>query len=61
MATTILAPDRSALQQRLAEYEAVLDHVAVRAITPSDSPAEVLTLVEAAEPESRSPATMTPS
>jgi alkanesulfonate monooxygenase SsuD/methylene tetrahydromethanopterin reductase-like flavin-dependent oxidoreductase (luciferase family) len=57
MATTILAQDPAALRHRLAEYEAVLDHVVVRAITPSDSPAEVLVLIEAAEPDARAPAT----
>ena len=50
ISTTILANDPSALQQRLAKYEAVLDHVVVRAITPNDSPDEVRDLIEAAKP-----------
>lgn len=49
-ATTILARDESELRERLSHYEAVLDHVVVRAITPGDRPTEVLDLVEAARP-----------
>jgi alkanesulfonate monooxygenase SsuD/methylene tetrahydromethanopterin reductase-like flavin-dependent oxidoreductase (luciferase family) len=49
--TTILAPDAGELQERLSAYEVVLDHVVVRAITPADSPDEILELVDAARPE----------
>jgi alkanesulfonate monooxygenase SsuD/methylene tetrahydromethanopterin reductase-like flavin-dependent oxidoreductase (luciferase family) len=49
--TTIHARDAAELQERLRAYEAVLDHVVVRAITPDDAPADVLALVEAAHPD----------
>lgn len=47
---TILARTSAELQDRLAEYEAVLDQVIVRAITPIDSIGETLALLEAARP-----------
>jgi alkanesulfonate monooxygenase SsuD/methylene tetrahydromethanopterin reductase-like flavin-dependent oxidoreductase (luciferase family) len=50
-ATTILALDASDLQERLSRYDAVLDLVVVRAITPTDTPSEILELVEAARPQ----------
>jgi alkanesulfonate monooxygenase SsuD/methylene tetrahydromethanopterin reductase-like flavin-dependent oxidoreductase (luciferase family) len=46
--TTIHASDAGALRRRLEPYEAVLDEVIVRVITPHDSPQEVLALIEAA-------------
>lgn len=48
--TTIVARNPGELQERLDRYETVLDHVVVRAITPSDSPDEILELVDAARP-----------
>ncbi len=50
-ATTILARDAGELQDRLGAYETTLDHVVVRAITPTNSPFEILELVEAARPQ----------
>lgn len=49
--TTILAQSADELQERLGRYERVLDHVVVRAITPSEAPSEVLALVDAARPD----------
>ncbi|MGH2616720.1 MAG: LLM class flavin-dependent oxidoreductase [Thermomicrobiales bacterium] len=46
--TTIHASEADALRQRLARYEAVLDQVIVRVITPHDRPPQILTLIEAA-------------
>lgn len=51
MATTILAQDGQDLQQRIAEYEAVLDHVVIRAITPTDSPVEIAEMIVAGQPK----------
>ncbi len=48
--TTILAENAEALNGRLHQYERVLDHVVVRAITPTGAPTEVDALVEAARP-----------
>ena len=48
--TTILATIATEIQERLASYTAVLDHVVVRAITPDDAIEDVLTLLEAAKP-----------
>lgn len=46
--TTIQARSTDELQQRLGQYERVLDHVVVRAVTKHDSPSEVLELIEGA-------------
>jgi alkanesulfonate monooxygenase SsuD/methylene tetrahydromethanopterin reductase-like flavin-dependent oxidoreductase (luciferase family) len=48
--TTIHVEDSEQLQRRLHEYESVLDHVIVRAITPADEPSDVLALVDGAKP-----------
>ena len=50
METTILARSAAELQERLQAYEHALDHVIVRAITPTDVPSELLALVDAAQP-----------
>lgn len=47
MTTTILARTEQELRDRLAEYERALDHVVIRAITPTDSPEEIARLVQA--------------
>lgn len=48
---TILARTGAELQDRLADYEAELDQVIVRAITPADAVDETLALLEAARPQ----------
>lgn len=48
IATTIHASDAGELRQRLERYEAVLDEVIVRVITPHDSPPQILAVIEAA-------------
>jgi alkanesulfonate monooxygenase SsuD/methylene tetrahydromethanopterin reductase-like flavin-dependent oxidoreductase (luciferase family) len=48
IATTIHASDAGELRHRLEPYEAVLDEVIVRVITPHDSPPQILALIEAA-------------
>ena len=48
--TTILTESKDELQSRLAEYEAVLDEVIVRAITPRDTIDETLALLDATRP-----------
>lgn len=48
--TTILATSEVEMHERLAPFEAVLDEVVVRAITPNDTTEEVLKLVEAMSP-----------
>lgn len=48
--TTIIAQSGEELQSGLHEYEAVLDQVIVRAITPHDAVSEVLAVVEGAKP-----------
>lgn len=49
--TVIHAGNAKELRELLGRYDAILDHVVVRAITPTDAPAEILTLVEAARPD----------
>jgi len=51
--TTIRARDEKELQEGLARYDDILDHVVVRAITPNDAPSEILALLEAASPRRR--------
>jgi hypothetical protein len=46
--TTIHVREPGELRQRLQPYEAVLDHVVLRLITPNDSPPQFLALIEAA-------------
>ncbi len=46
--TTIHASDVGELRHRLAAYEAVLDEVIVRVITPHDRPSQILETIEAA-------------
>jgi alkanesulfonate monooxygenase SsuD/methylene tetrahydromethanopterin reductase-like flavin-dependent oxidoreductase (luciferase family) len=48
--TTIWADSAEGIQEGLHRYDAVLDHVVVRAITPHDAVDEVLALVEGAKP-----------
>ncbi len=48
--TTIFTENKDELQSRLAEYEAVLDEVIVRAVTPHDTIDETLALLDAARP-----------
>lgn len=48
--TTIHAQTAQELRRRLREYEHVVDHVVIRAVTPRDTPSEVLALVESANP-----------
>jgi alkanesulfonate monooxygenase SsuD/methylene tetrahydromethanopterin reductase-like flavin-dependent oxidoreductase (luciferase family) len=48
IATTIHASDAAELSRRLEPYEAVLDEVIVRVITPHDSPPQILRIIEAA-------------
>lgn len=48
--TTIQAQNIEQLRSKLHEYECVLDHVVVRAITPCDKPSDILTLLEGAKP-----------
>ena len=50
--TTIFAEREAGLQERLTAYEAVLDSVIVRAITPSDTPEQTLAVLAAARPTS---------
>jgi alkanesulfonate monooxygenase SsuD/methylene tetrahydromethanopterin reductase-like flavin-dependent oxidoreductase (luciferase family) len=46
--TTIHASDESELRSRFEPYEAVLDEVIARVITPHDSPSQILAIIEAA-------------
>ena len=48
--TCVLAPDAAALQSGIAPYESVLDETIVRAITPTDSLADLLDLLRACAP-----------
>lgn len=48
--TTILARSADDLQTRIAEYEAVLDQVIVRSVTPHNAIDEVLMLIDSARP-----------
>lgn len=49
--TVIHARNADELRERLGRYDPMLDHVVARAITPTDAPAEILTLVEAVSPD----------
>lgn len=51
LGTVIHAGDAKELRELLGRYDAILDHVVVRAITTTGTPAEILTLVEAARPD----------
>jgi alkanesulfonate monooxygenase SsuD/methylene tetrahydromethanopterin reductase-like flavin-dependent oxidoreductase (luciferase family) len=46
----VIVPDAEALQAGIAPYESVLDETIVRAITPTDSPDDVLALLRACAP-----------
>ena len=50
-AATILATSEVELRERLRAYEAVLDEVVVRAVTPNDSIDEVMAIIDATKPE----------
>lgn len=49
--TTIHARDTNELQERLRGYEAVLDHVVVRAITPQFTSSEILSVLLSSTPQ----------
>lgn len=48
--TVVAGRDASALQERIREFEAVLDETVIRAITPDDDAPAILKLVEACKP-----------
>jgi alkanesulfonate monooxygenase SsuD/methylene tetrahydromethanopterin reductase-like flavin-dependent oxidoreductase (luciferase family) len=49
---SIAGANSSEIQQRLKEWDGILDEIVVRSITPNDTKDEILELVEAAAPRS---------
>jgi alkanesulfonate monooxygenase SsuD/methylene tetrahydromethanopterin reductase-like flavin-dependent oxidoreductase (luciferase family) len=50
VAASIAATDNTEIQERLKEWDGVLDEIVVRSITPNDTLEETLTLIDAAAP-----------